>query len=163
MGRVKRARTEERLLRERELRIQANRYERELRRESIKARSEMTEQMANSHALVHRAESMARDKAETSIDKRLEGMNEFRDQLRTQASSFLTIAVFDAHWKDLGTQLGDIKLGITDLQKTDLGSESRRSGFIRGQGQVIAAIITSVTLASLILGIVIILSNAFTK
>jgi hypothetical protein len=152
----------ERLASERALREQSLAYERELRQESRASNRLLAEQMARSHDSVHKAESQARDKAESAVDKRLEGMNEFRDQLRTQAATFLTIAVFDAHWKDLGTQLAEIKTGIIDLQKTDLGSASRSSGLARGQGMVIAAIITSITVASIILGLIIAISNALT-
>jgi hypothetical protein len=153
----------ERLASERALREQSLSYERELRSEGRAAARLLAEQVARSHESVHRAESTARDKAEAAIDKRLEGMNEFRDQLRVQASSFLTIAVFDAHWKDLGTQITDIKGLITDLQKTDLGTAERRSGQARGQGIVVAAIVGSVTLGSVILGAVIGVINLLTK
>jgi hypothetical protein len=153
----------ERLASERALREQSLTYERELRSESRAANRLLAEQMARSHEAVHRAESDARDKAEGSVNKRLEAMNEFRDQLRVQAQSFLTIAVFDAHWKDLGTQLAEIKTGIIDLQKTDLGTESRRSGLARGQGMVIAAIIGSVSFGAVILGAVIGVVNVLTK
>jgi hypothetical protein len=152
----------ERLASERALREQSLKYERELRKESRGSARLLAEQMSRSHAEVHKAESQARDKAEAAVDKRLEGMNEFRDQLRTQASSFLTIAVFDAHWKDLGTQLAEIKNGIIELQKTDLGSSARSSGLARGQGMVVAAIIGSITIASIILGLVITVANALT-
>lgn len=153
----------ERLASERALREQSLAYERELRKASLDGGRILSEQMARAHESVHRAESTARDKAEAAIDKRLEGMNEFRDQLRVQASSFLTIAVFDAHWKDLGVQLGEIKTGIIDLQKTDLGTESRRSGQVRGQGMVVAAIVGSVSLASIVLGVVIAIANVLTR
>ena len=74
----------ERLASERALREQSLAYERELRAEGRTASHLLSEQMARSHELVHRAESTARDKAENAVDKRLEAMNEFRDQLRSR-------------------------------------------------------------------------------
>jgi hypothetical protein len=149
----------ERLASERALREQSLAYERELRTESRSAGRLLSEQMAIAHREVHSAESQARDKAAASVDKRLEGMNEFRDQLRTQATSFLTISVFDT-WKEENRRaIDDLKVLITELQKTDLGSESRRTGTIRGQGMVIAAIVGSISLAATILGIIIVLSS----
>jgi len=154
---------QERLNSEHSLRVQATRYERELRKEGRLATRLLTTQMSASHEAVHKAESTARDKAEAAIEHRLEGMNEFRDQLRQQATSFLTTAVFDAHWKDLGTQLVEIKSGIIDLQKKDLGAEERQAGRQRGQGLVIAAIIGSITVASLILGLIIGITNLLSR
>jgi hypothetical protein len=153
----------ERLASERALREQATAYERELRNEGRVASRMLTDQMAIAHKSVHSAESEARDKAERSIDKRLEGMNEFRDQLRQQASTFLTIAVFEA-WKEEYRRAHDeLRALIIELQKTDLGTAERRSGLVKGQGMVIAAIVGSISLVGTILGIIIVLSNVLTK
>ena len=153
----------ERLAAERALREQSLAYERELRTESRSANRLLSEQMARAHTEVHRAESTARDKAEAAVDKRLEGMNEFRDQLRQQATSFLTIPVFET-WKEEDLRSTDeMKALIIELQKTDLGTSSRQSGLARGQGMVIAAIVGSVTIASVVLGMVIALANAVTQ
>jgi hypothetical protein len=153
----------ERLASERALREQSLKYERELRKEGRAGSRLLSEQMARAHEAVHRAESTARDKAEAAVDKRLEGMNEFRDQLRQQATSFLTISVFDT-WKEEDRRSNDeLRALITDLQKTDLGTAERRSGLARGQGMVIAAIIGSVTLAAVILTVIIAAINVATK
>jgi len=42
------------------------------------------------HEAVHDAERRGRDKAEINIERRLEGMNEFRAQLDRQAANFVT-------------------------------------------------------------------------
>lgn len=153
----------ERLASERALREQSLAYERELRVESRAANRLLAQQVAIAHESVHKAESQARDKAEAAVDKRLEGMNEFRDQLRTQATSFLTISVFDT-WKEEDRRQNDeMRALIIELQKTDLGSASRQSGLARGQGMVIAAIIGSISVASVLLGIVIAVANALTR
>jgi hypothetical protein len=116
-----------------------------------------------SHAQLHLSESDARDKAERGIDKRLEGMNEFRDQLRDQASTFLQITVFEA-WKEEYRRAHDeLRNQIIDLQKADLATGSRGAGVARGQGMVIAAIVGSISVAGSILGLIIVLSNILTK
>jgi len=144
----------ERLASERALREQSLAYERELRAESRGSNRLLSEQMARSHEAVHRAESTARDKAEAAVDKRLEGMNEFRDQLRQQATSFLTIAVFET-WKEENRRaLDEIRALVTGLREHDLGADNRRAGLVRGQGMVIAAIVASVSLAAVIVGII---------
>jgi hypothetical protein len=153
----------ERLASERALREQSLAYERELRSEGRAASRLMTEQMAKAHSEVHAAESTARDKAATSVDKRLEGMNEFRDQLRTQATSFLTISVFDTWKEENRRSLDEMRGLIIELQKTDLGTSERRSGLVRGQGMVIAAIVGSVSLAAVLVSVVIAVVNLVTK
>jgi len=153
----------ERLASERALREQSLSYERELRTESRSASRMLLEQLAQAHGDVHAAESQARDKAAAAVDKRLEGMNEFRDQLRQQATSFLTISVFET-WKEEDRRATDeIRALIIELQKTDLGSSARSHGMARGQGMVVAAIIGSITVGSLILGLVISIANALTS
>jgi hypothetical protein len=153
----------ERLASERALREQSLAYERELRTEGRSSTRLLSEQMARSHESVHRAESTARDKAEAAVDKRLEGMNEFRDQLRQQATSFLTISEFET-WKEEDRRATDeIRALIIELQKTDLGSASRAGGLARGQGMVVAAIVGSVTLAAILLGSVLAVINVLTK
>ena len=153
----------ERLASERALREQSLSYERELRAESRASNRLLSEQMARAHSEVHKAESTARDKAEAAVDKRLEGMNEFRDQLRQQATSFLTISVFDT-WKEEDRRQNDELRGlITDLQKTDLGSSARSSGLARGQGMVVAAIVGSISLAAVVVSIVIAVVNVVTR
>ena len=153
----------ERLASERALREQSLLYERELRAEGRAASRLITEQMADAHSEVHKAESTARDKAEAAVDKRLEGMNEFRDQLRQQATSFLTISVFET-WKEEDRRSTDeIRALIIELQKTDLGSASRSSGLARGQGMVIAAIVTAITVGAFVIGAVVAIVNVVTR
>jgi hypothetical protein len=150
----------ERLASERALREQSLQYERELRKEGRAASRLMLEQLAQAHADVHAAESQARDKAASAVDKRLEGMNEFRDQLRQQATSFLTISVFET-WKEEDRRATDeIRALIIELQKTDLGSSARSAGQARGQGMVVAAIVGSITLGAVIIGLLISVAGA---
>jgi hypothetical protein len=58
------------------------------------------------HIREHAATEEALNKAAAAMEKRLEGMNEFRDQLKTQAASFITRDVFDAKMQAMQDQLG---------------------------------------------------------
>lgn len=114
------------------------------------------------HAAVHQTEAIAREKAEASVAQRLEAMNEFREQLRNQAATFLTKDVFEARWSDYLRRHEELRELISDLQKADLGTDARRAGLARGQGMVIAAIIGSITVASIILGLILSVANILT-
>jgi len=48
---------------------------------------------------------LALDKAETVITLRLNGMNEFREQLREQAGTFITTPVYDVNHKLLEAKI----------------------------------------------------------
>jgi len=152
----------ERLASERALREQSLVYERELRHESREANKVLLQQLATAHSEVHVAESEARDKAEAAVDKRLEGMNEFRDQLRMQAATFVTISVFET-WKEEARRSTDESNGlITDLHTTAPRSPARRSALARPQGMVVAAIVGAITIGSVIFGLVIGVVNLLT-
>jgi hypothetical protein len=47
--------------------------------------------------------------ASQNLEKRLDGMNEFREQLRAQASSFITREYYDAKHETLQKQVDELK------------------------------------------------------
>jgi len=49
------------------------------------------------------------EKAESSVNKRLESMNEFREQLREQSKTFLTMDVYNANHKLLEAKIEAIQ------------------------------------------------------
>ncbi len=75
------------------------------------------------------------DKAETAMTARLAGMNEFRDQLRDQASKFVTRAELDIH-------LQTIQCAIDDLKK----SRDQQTGRVGASAVYIAYGISAVSL-----------------
>ncbi len=94
-------------------------------------------------------------KAETSVDKRLEGMNEFRDQLSEQANNFVT--------KDsLGSLVEKLEVQI-DRNREDLDSLSKRidvrEGEIAGSKVTYGNIAAMLGTFAVILGIMIFLSQ----
>lgn len=52
------------------------------------------------HELEHEMSSEALHKADTTLERRLEGMNEFRAQLEKQSSDFLTREIFEQYTKE---------------------------------------------------------------
>jgi arginine utilization protein RocB len=49
------------------------------------------------------------DKAERLMNIRLEGMNEFREQLKDQTSTFVTVEVFDTRLLSIETKLSELQ------------------------------------------------------
>lgn len=102
----------------------------------------------DAHNKEHSLEATQRDKAEVAIDKRLEGMNEVRSQLKDQTATFARVEVVNA--------LTD---RIIAIEKLDIKGEGRAIG----QGAVVAIIVGAVSLVGTILGILIIVANFATK
>jgi hypothetical protein len=100
------------------------------------------------HRKEHALEATARDKAEAAIDRRLEGMNEVRSQLKEQAATFARIEVVQ--------QLTDRVIAI---EKLDIKGEGRSLG----QGAVIATIVAAVGFAATLLGLIVVLANVLTS
>jgi hypothetical protein len=59
----------------------------------------------NAHAKEHEYTNLAIIKAEGSLDKRLEGMNEFRAQLSSQTATFVTREIFDRYSKEMAEKV----------------------------------------------------------
>lgn len=96
------------------------------------------------HRREHTMTDTAISKASESMDKRLEGMNEFRSALRDQAASFVRMETY--------TALVDRVIAI---EKLDIKGEGRTIG----QGVVIAAIVGTVAFIATLLGIVAVIAN----
>ncbi len=61
----------------------------------------------SSHALYTKE---AVDKAERLMNTRLEGMNEFRDQLKDQTATFVTLDVFEVRLNSIESKLIDLQV-----------------------------------------------------
>ena len=81
----------------------------------------------------------ALDLARKELDRRLEGMNEFREQLRMQASTFVTRDTSEVHYKSI-----ENRLRILENNKNNL----------EGRMWIIPAIIVLIQLAILIFKII---------
>jgi hypothetical protein len=61
------------------------------------------------HERIHTVEKLQVDKAESAMNKRLEGMNEFRSALQDQASKAVTRELFDAKFDALAEAINKIE------------------------------------------------------
>jgi hypothetical protein len=78
--------------------------------------------------------------ATTSLDKRLDGMNEFRATLKDQGNTFVTKAEYQGRYDELSKQVEDLRLSRATLE----GKASAKSVYV-------AYVISGI---SLLLGIV---------
>ena len=104
-------------------------------------------QLLEAHAREHALEADALDKAAIAVDKRLEGMNEVRSQLKEQA---LTFARVDA--------VNSLTDRVIAIEKLDIKSEGRGLG----QGAVLGAIVAAVGFAVTLITLVVIVANLLT-
>jgi Flp pilus assembly protein TadB len=110
------------------------------------------------HRELHGAEKQARDAAVASMEKRLESMNEFRDQLREQATTFQQVKTAEAAHDAIDKRLDEMRERIVAIEKGDVKQEGRSLG----QGAVVAIIVGAVAFVGSILGIVIVVVNILT-
>lgn len=67
------------------------------------------------------------DKAEESMTKRLDAMNEIREQLNAQASSFMTLATFAAESDKIDAQLDRNRDDIENIRRLSLSRDTFES------------------------------------
>lgn len=95
-------------------------------REAIKLGRDSAAELASVHAAAHEREHVAHrheheltedalKKAATHIDQRLAAMNEFREQLRDQASTFVRRELMDAEIKAIAARLETAITGVEQL------------------------------------------------
>lgn len=71
-----------------------------------------------SHAVEHQMTQDALNKADLALERRLEGMNEFRAQLEKQAGAFLTREVFDGYSKEQAEKISVALSAANDKHDT---------------------------------------------
>ncbi len=79
------------------------------------------------------------DKAESAMNERLQGMNEFRAQILTERVNFVTRESFDSHVRDKVTELKNIEEFISNLK-----GRMSVTGFIIISGSGVLAAIVSI-------------------
>lgn len=114
---------------------------------------------AQAHKEQHAAEHTAVGVAQASMDKRLDAMNEFRDQLRDQAATFISRSQYDAFVQHYEKAHDEV------LQQVATEREERRAneGSHRGSAASIGWIVTAISVVGAILGIIIVISNVLTS
>lgn len=124
----------------------------------------------SAHGREHTATEGALNKAEIATEKRFESVNEFREQLRTQAATLATRELVDQISKDTDRRFVEASKisaerfdtqgrAITVIEKGDVKQE----GKALGQGTVVAIIVGAVGFVGTLLGIVIVLANVLTN
>jgi arginine utilization protein RocB len=109
-----------------------------------KAHADLHDAHDKAHDQEHEMTEQALDKAVNSMDRRLEGMNEFRNTLRDQAATFVRMETYQA--------LVD---RVINIEKNDKVGEGKSLG----QGTVIAAIVVGLTITGTIISLVVVIAN----
>jgi Fe2+ transport system protein B len=76
----------------------------------------MASEMCRSNDLRFTAQDKALELARETIERRLESMNEFRSQLKDQAATFMTSAVYEAKHELLQKQVDDMRITNARLE-----------------------------------------------
>jgi len=117
---------------------------------------------AGAHQAMHDAEERAVKAAVSAMDKRLDGMNEFRDQLRDQAGTFVRTPEMQALEKQFRSDLESMDKRIDTEREERREQQSLRVGTQQGISQSTAFIVGAVGLVGAILGVIVIVSNFLT-
>lgn len=119
------------------------------------AHAELHKQHEVAHAREHADDELALQKAEVSIDKRLDTMNEIRAQLRDQAGTFARSEAVQAVDEALDRRYEELRT----LIGTEREERRANEGIKRGMSQTTAVIVAVITVIGTLLGITVILSN----
>ena len=85
--------------------------------ETAKVHSEAHNREHLAHERIHAVEKVQVDKAEDQMNKRLEGMNEFRSALQDQSARMITREVFEAYQKEREARLQSAVDRIITLER----------------------------------------------
>lgn len=108
-----------------------------------------------SHREQHISEQRAVEAAVASMDKRLEGMNEFRESLRDQSQTFARKDALDA----LDAQVERRYEELRSLVQTEKEERRGQEGVKRGMSQTTAVIVGAIGLAATLITIVVLIAN----
>lgn len=93
-----------------------------------------------SHDREHLYTQKAIEKAETALSIRLEGMNAIREQLRDQASSFVTREVAEVQHSAIATRLDHLRNRLDAMDTWRSGVEGRTLGIAAAVGAIVVGI-----------------------
>lgn len=123
------------------------------------AERERIDALRREMGLIADASSEAIRKAEAATERRFEGVNEFREQLRAQAAAFLTREVFDSTVASWTQWRETVESRLQTQAALDAGERrGRESGRL-----TLGAIVGVVGAAVALLGLVIVVANALTS
>jgi hypothetical protein len=142
---------------------------RELLDERHKAHAEEHRIHEHAHEREHEATEQAIKTATIGLDKRLDAMNEFRDQLRDQASTFVRQENFDTFKDERRHALSALEDAndrrfdeLRQLIATEREERRAAEGVRRGMSATTAIIVTAIGVVGTVLGIIIVGANLLT-
>ena len=99
---------------------------------------------AEAHDREHEFMLASLSKSDAVLEKRLEGMNEFREALKDQSASFLTREVYEVQHENLSTRLDRLAERVGAAERWESGINGRTIGVSAAVG--IAVIIFTIVL-----------------
>jgi len=113
------------------------------------------EAFSEAHKQQHSSESEAVKAAVTAMDRRLDEMNKFREQLRDQAADFARKDALDTLDAQATRQYEELRA----LIQTEREERRANEGVKRGMSQTTTIIVAAIGVAATLLSIVVILAN----
>ena len=124
-----------------------------------KAFDKLADERWSGHRREHDAERDARKVALEAMEKRLDGMNEFRDQLRDQAANFVRIEVLGSLEKQMREAIAALDKRLDTEREERRDQQTLKTGQEQGMSRSAAIIVTSVGIVGTLLGAFAILLN----
>jgi hypothetical protein len=100
--------------------------------------------------------------ATSALDKRLDGMNEFRQSLRDQADKFVDRNFYKTEHASLSRQVDDLKQHLVELEKTEAARTSIRQEKREGVNTLYYAIGSAGVLFAVVTSLVTVVYNIYT-
>jgi flagellar motor component MotA len=125
---------------------------------ALAAHKELHEAHSTAHSDRHIAEQQAVRAATTAMDRRLDEMNNFREQLRDQASTFARKEMVDSVETQASRQYEELRA----LIQTEREERRATEGVKRGMSSTTAIIVTAIGVVGTVLGIIIVGANLIT-
>lgn len=107
----------------------------------------------DAHVAQHGAEDRAVDLAQKAMDKRLDGMNEFRDQLRDQASTFVRRDQLDSFIAQYERAHAEVVSLIATEREERRADEGRDTGSLDARTLTFSIVGVLIAISVLVLGI----------
>jgi hypothetical protein len=147
----------------------AHKAEQEALTAALAAHEKLHDAHSVAHDQRHLSEHQALVAATSSMDKRLDQMNEFREQLRDQAANFVRSDNFETFKDERRHALAALDVSIdnriealTKLIATEREERRSTEGVKRGMNATTAIIVTAISVVGVALGIVVVVVNILT-
>lgn len=113
--------------------------------DGIEHERELRESWQVGHNLLHEAEDKALDIASKEIDRRLEGMNQIREQINNERGMYVTREVYDEQHNALRDMM-DTRLKVLETMKSNM------EGRLWAMGAGVSAVVVAINVVIYYLG-----------